>query len=170
MDRFFWKSNLQIIIPESREKSMLIKKSHEKSTIKLINGSELKGKDVILQIDTEKQYTNNGYGVYLAEVVPAEEYDRTTAEGRARQAEAELDAEIMAHKIEMEEMLAKIEAIEELLAEAQDTREGLRNAIADLQRENTALYNALQECRRIFGDLPWEIEGLLAHKIEPKEE
>lgn len=142
MDRFFWKSNLQIIIPESRGKSMLIKKSHEKSTIKLINGSELKGKDIILQIDTEKQYTNNNYGVYLAEVVPTEEYDRTTAEGRAKKAETELDAEIMAHKIEMEEMLAKIEAIEELLAEArkdarewEEAAEGLARVVEEMKEK-----------------------------------
>ena len=60
-----------------------------------------------------------------------------------------------------EEAEAKIAALEELLAEAKDAREEMRKGAAEAQKENRALYEALAECRRIFGELPPEIERLL---------
>lgn len=98
----------------------------------------------------------------LRNTVDPKEYERTTAEGRAAAAEKELADEIEAHKIEMEEAQAKIDAMEELMAEAQDAREGMRNAAAAVREENQTLYKALVECRRIFGELPPEIETLIA--------
>lgn len=116
---------------------------------------------VVLQI--EATGIRNGDGnIYLVETVDPKEYDRTTAEGRAAAAEKELDDEIEAHKIEMEEAQAKIDALEELLTEAKDAREGMRNAAAAVREENQTLYKALVECRRIFGELPSEIETLIA--------
>ena len=116
---------------------------------------------VVLQI--EATGIRNGDGnIYLVETVDPKEYERTTAEGRAAAAEKELADEIEAHKIEMEEAQAKIDAMEELLAEAQDAREGMRNAAAAVREENQTLYKALVECRRIFGELPPEIETLIA--------
>lgn len=116
---------------------------------------------VVLQIEATGIRNEDG-NIYLVETVDPKEYDRTTAEGRAAAAEKELDDEIEAHKIEMEEAQAKIDALEELLTEAKDAREGMRNAAAAVREENQTLYKALVECRRIFGELPPEIETLIA--------
>ena len=137
-------------------------KTHEKSRIYPVRGSYAAEeiKEIVLQMEPTQLQSNGNY-VYLVETVSREEYNRTTAEGRAAAAEAELAAEIEAHKIEMDEAQAKIAALEELLDEAQDAREQLRNANRTVHEENTVLYNALCECRRIFGDLPPEIDNLL---------
>ena len=137
-------------------------KTHEKSRIYPVRGSYAAEeiKEVVLQMEPTQLQSNGNY-IYLVETVSKEEYNRTTAEGRAAAAEAELAAEIEVHKIEMNEAQAKIAALEELLAEAQDVREQLRNANRTVHEENTVLYNALCECRRIFGDLPPEIDNLL---------
>ena len=100
--------------------------------------------------------------VYLVETVDPEDYDRKTAEGRAAEAEKSLQEEIEANKIETEEAEAKIAALEELLAEAKDAREGMRKARERTLNENQKLYSAIVECRRIFGELPKEIEDLIA--------
>ena len=137
-------------------------KTHEKSRIYPVRGSYAAEeiKEIVLQMEPTQLQSNGNY-VYLVETVSREEYNRTTAEGRAAAAEAELAAEIEAHKIEMDEAQAKIAALEELLDEAQDAREQLRNANRTVHEENTVLYNALCECLRIFGDLPPEIDNLL---------
>ena len=137
-------------------------KTHEKSRIYPVKGTaHAKGiTEVVLQME-QAPLTSANEIVYLVETVSETEYNRTTAEGRAAAAEAELAAEIEAHKIEMDEAQAKIAALEELLDEAQDAREQLRNANRTVHEENTVLYNALCECRRIFGDLPPEIDNLL---------
>ena len=137
-------------------------KTHEKSRIYPVRGSFAAEEitDIVLQMEATGFLSEGNY-VYLVETVSKEEYDRTTAEGRAAEAEAELAAEIEAHKTEMDEAQAKIDALEELLAEAQDKNERLRNANRTAHGENTVLYNALCECQRIFGDLPPEIDNLL---------
>lgn len=138
-------------------------KTHEKSRIRVVAGT-LKAdglSGVVLQIEATGIRNEDG-NIYLVETVDPKEYDRTTAEGRAAAAEKELDDEIEAHKIEMEEAQAKIDALEELLTEAKDAREGMRNAAAAVREENQTLYKALVECRRIFGELPPEIETLIA--------
>lgn len=139
-------------------------KSHEKSRFEVMNGTQVENTErIVIQIEEEKLYTNGrGMACFLCETVDPKEYDRTTAEGRATAAEKELAAEIEAHKIKMEEAQAKIDALEELLAEAKDAREGMRNAAAAVREENQTLYKALVECRRIFGELPPEIETLIA--------
>lgn len=98
-------------------------KTHEKSRIYPVvstNSAKTIG-GVVLQMEATAYTSNNNY-VYLVEVVSEEEYNRTTAEGRAAAAEAELAAEIEAHKTEMDEAQAKIDALEELLTEAQDKK------------------------------------------------
>lgn len=138
-------------------------KTHEKSRFEVMDEYAIKDETrVILQIAEEKlrEYGETTY--FVCETVAMEEYDRITAEGRAAAAEKELADEIEAHKIEMEEAQAKIDALEELLAEAKDAREGMRNAAAAVREENQTLYKALVECRRIFGELPPEIETLIA--------
>lgn len=137
-------------------------KTHEKSRIYPVRGAFAAEEitDIVLQMEATGVLSEGNY-VYLVETVSKEEYDRTTAEGREAAAEAELAAEIEAHKMEMDEAQAKIDALEELLAEAQDKNERLRNANRTAHGENTVLYNALCECRRIFGDLPPEIDNLL---------
>lgn len=139
-------------------------KTHEKSRFEVLNGNDVRDtKRIVVQIGEEKLYTNPvGMACFLCETVDPEDYNRTTAEGRAAEAEKSLREEIEAHKIEMEEAEAKIAALEELLEEAKDAREEMRKGAAEVQKENGALYEALVECRRIFGELPKEIEDLIA--------
>lgn len=137
-------------------------KTHEKSEIVLINGKELSNdENVILQIDTTAQYQNGNYGVYIAEIVDRNEYDRTTAEGRAEAAEKRLEDEMNAHKIEIGEMEAKAEALEEMLEQQRDWTREKEVEVIRIGEENQKLYEALVECKRIFGLLPTEIEKLL---------
>lgn len=139
-------------------------KTHEKSRFEVLNGTNVRNtKRIVVQIGEEKLYTNPaGMACFLCETVDPEDYNRTTAEGRAAEAEKSLQEEIEAHKIETEEAQAKIDALEELLEEARDAREGMKNAAAAVREENKTLYKALVECRRIFGELPPEIETLIA--------
>lgn len=140
-------------------------KTHEKSRFEVLNGNNVRDTSrIVVQIGEKKLYTNpSGMACFLCETVDPKEYNRTTAEGRATAAEKELADEIEAHKIEMEEAQAKINALEELLAEAQEAREGMRNVVAAVREENQTLYKTLVECRRIFGELPPEIETLIAN-------
>lgn len=139
-------------------------KTHEKSRFEVLNGTNVRDtKRIVVQIGEEKLYTNPaGMACFLCETVDPEDYNRTTVEGRAAEAEKSLQEEIEAHKIETEEAQAKIDALEELLEEARDAREGMKNAAAAVREENKTLYKALVECRRIFGELPPEIETLIA--------
>lgn len=138
-------------------------KTHEKSRIRPVRGTNAVNniKEIIIQLETTER-TSDGNMVYLVETVDPEDYDRKTAEGRAAEAEKSLQEEIEANKIETEEAEAKIAALEELLAEAKDAREGMRKARERTLNENQKLYSAIVECRRIFGELPKEIEDLIA--------
>lgn len=138
-------------------------KTHEKSRIRPVRGTNAVNniKEIIIQLETAER-TNDGNIVYLVETVDPEDCDRKTAEGRAAEAEKSLQEEIEANKIETEEAEAKIAALEELLAEAKDAREGMRKARERTLNENQKLYSAIVECRRIFGELPKEIEDLIA--------
>lgn len=66
-------------------------KTHEKSRIYAVVGTDnVKNiEKVVLQMEATGQ-TSGGYLIYLVETVAAEDYDRTTAEGRAAAAEKEL--------------------------------------------------------------------------------
>ena len=138
-------------------------KTHEKSRIRPARGTNTVNniKEIVIQLEATG-IISDGSMIYLIETVDPKDYKRTTAEGRAAEAEKSLQEEIEAHKIEMEEAEAKIAALEELLAETKDAREGMRKGAAKVQKENRALYEALVECRRIFGELPKEIEDLMA--------
>lgn len=109
-------------------------KTHEKSRFEVMNGKAIKESGrIVIQVAEEKLYTNaSGMACFLCETVDPEDYNRTTAEGRAAEAEKSLQEEIEAHKIEMEEAEAKIAALEELLAEAKDAREEMRKGAAEV--------------------------------------
>lgn len=113
-------------------------KTHEKSRFEVLSGTNVRDtKRIVVQIGEEKLYTNPaGMACFLCETVDPEDYNRTTAEGRAAEAEKSLQEEIEAHKIETEEAQAKIDALEELLEKARDTREGMKNAAAAVREEN----------------------------------
>ena len=68
-----------------------MKKTHEKSRIYTVTRTaKLKNPEkVVLQIEATGQRNTDGF-IYLVESVDAEDYDRTTAEGRAAAAEKEL--------------------------------------------------------------------------------
>ena len=69
-----------------------MKKTHEKSRIYTVTGTaRLKNpENVVLQIEATGQRNGDGF-IYLVESVAMEDYDRTTAEGRAAAAEKELE-------------------------------------------------------------------------------
>lgn len=146
-------------------------KTHEKSRFEVLNGEHIRDtKRIVVQIGEEKLYTNPaGMACFLCETVNPEDYNRTTAEGRAAEAEKSLQEEIEAHKIEMEEAEAKIEALEELLEQARDAGGNYRRKLDEAAQENAELRKALIECRRIFGELPPEIERLLNNEEGEKD-
>lgn len=64
-------------------------KTHEKSRFEVLNERNVRDTSrIVVQIGDEKTYTNSCGTVYfLCETVAPEDYDRTTAEGRAAEAE-----------------------------------------------------------------------------------
>lgn len=143
-------------------------KTHEKSRFEVLNERNVRDTSrIVVQIGDEKTYTNScGTAYFLCETVAQQDYNRTTAEGRAAEAEKCLRDEIEAHRLEMEGAEAKIAALEELLAQTRDERDKAREDARRSEEENTAFYAALVECERIFGGLPPEIERLYKDEAE----
>lgn len=143
-------------------------KTHEKSQFEILSGNTIeKPGRIIVQIGEDKLYTNShGMAVFLCETVEPEEFNRTTLEGRLEDLQSEYNSECEAHAIETEEAMAKIDAMEELLAQERDSKREINASMDRVIEDNKALYNALQECRRIFGNLPQEIEKLLEGELD----
>lgn len=112
---------------------------------------------------------SGGYLIYLVETVAAEDYDRTTAEGRATAAEKELKEYKEAFSKTTDNLNAEKEALEELLEQERDAGRNYRRRLDEAAQENAELYKALAECRRIFVELPPEIERLLNDKEGEKD-
>jgi sulfatase maturation enzyme AslB (radical SAM superfamily) len=132
-----------------------MKKTHEKSRIYTVVGTaKLKNPEkVVLQIEATGQRNGDGF-IYLVETVSAEDYDRTTAEKELKEyKEAFFET--------TDNLNAEKEALEELLEQARDAGRDYRRKLDEATQENAELYKALTECRRIFGELPPEIERLL---------
>lgn len=142
-------------------------KTHEKSRIRPVCGTRsVKAiEDIIIQLEITGQISD-GHMIYLVETVPPVDYDRTTAEGRAAAAEAELEAETEAHKIEMDEAEAKINALEEMLAQARDERDKHREDARQSKEKIAAFCDAFMEYKWVFGSLPPEIERLYKDETE----
>lgn len=147
-----------------------MKKTHEKSRIYAVVGTDnVKNmKNVVLQMEATGQISG-GYLIYLVETVTAEDYDRTTAEGRAAAAEKELEEYKKAFFETTDNLNAEKEALEELLTQARDAGRNYRKKLDVAMEEYTELYKALAECRRIFGELPPEIERLLNNEEGEKD-
>jgi sulfatase maturation enzyme AslB (radical SAM superfamily) len=98
-----------------------MKKTHEKSRIYTVTGTaKLKNPEkVVLQIEATGQRNTDGF-IYLVESVDAEDYDSTTAEGRAAAAEKELKEYKEAFFETTDNLNAEKEALEELLEQARD--------------------------------------------------
>lgn len=139
-----------------------MKKTHEKSSIYAVTGTDsVKNiKKTVLQMEATGQ-TSGGMLVYLVETVAAEDYDRTTAEGRAAAAEKELKEYKEAFFETTDNLNAEKEALEELLEQERDAGRNCRRKLNEAAQEYAELRKALIECRRIFGELPPEIEKLL---------
>lgn len=147
-----------------------MKKTHEKSRIYTVAGTaKLKNpKKVVLQIEATGQRNNDGF-IYLVESVAAEDYDRTAAEGRAAAAEKELKEYKEAFFETTDNLNAEKEALEELLEQERDTGRNYRKKLNEAAQEYAELRKALIECRRIFGELPPEIERLLNNEEGEKD-
>lgn len=147
-----------------------MKKTHEKSRIYTVTGTaKLKNPEkVVLQIEATGQRNNDGF-IYLVESVTAEDYDRTAAEGRAAAAEKELKEYKEAFFETTDNLNAEKEALEELLEQERDTGRNYRRKLDEAVQEYAELRKALIECRRIFGELPPEIERLLNNEEGEKD-
>lgn len=148
-----------------------MKKTHEKSRIYTVAGTaKLKNPEkVVLQIEATGQRNGDGF-IYLVESVAAEDYDRTTAEGRAAAAEKELEEYKKEFSETTDNLNAEKEALEELLEQARDAGGNYRRKLDEAAQENAELRKALTECRRIFGELPPEIERLLNNEEGEKKQ
>lgn len=146
-----------------------MKKTHEKSSIYAVTGTDsVKNiKKTVLQMEATG-HTSGGMLVYLVEPVAAEDYDRTTAEGRAA-AEKELKEYKEAFFETTDNLNAEKEALEELLEQERDAGRNYRRKLDEAVQEYAELYKALIECRRIFGELPPEIERLLNNEEGEKD-
>lgn len=147
-----------------------MKKTHEKSRIYTVTGTaRLKNpENVVLQIEATGQRNGDGF-IFLVESVAVEDYDRTTAEGRAAAAEKELE-ECKKELFETTDNLnAEKEVLEELLEQALTARSNYRRKLDEAAQKNAELRRALIECRRIFGELPPEIERLLNNEEGEKD-
>lgn len=145
-------------------------KTHEKSRIYAVAGTDnVKniGK-VVLQIEATGQRNGDGF-IYLVESVAVEDYDRTTAEGWAAAAEKELEEYKKEFFETTDNLNAEKEALEELLEQTRDAGRDYRRKLDEATQENAELYKALAECRRIFGELPPEIERLLNNEEGEKD-
>ena len=147
-----------------------MKKTHEKSSIYAVTGTDsVKNiKKTVLQMEATG-HTRGGMLVYLVETVAAEDYDRTTAEGRAAAAEKELEEYKKEFFETTDNLNAEKEALEELLEQARDAGGNYRRKLDEAVQENAELRKALIECRRIFGELPPEIERLLNNEEGEKD-
>ena len=147
-----------------------MKKTHEKSRIYTVVGTaKLKNTEkVVLQIEATGQRNGDGF-IYLVESVAVEDYDRTTAEGRAAAAEKELKEYKEAFYETTDNLNAEKEALEELLEQERDAGRNYRRKLDEAVQEYAELYKALIECRRIFGELPPEIERLLNNEDGEKD-
>lgn len=147
-----------------------MKKTHEKSCIYTVVGTaKLKNPEkVVLQIEATGQRNGDGF-IYLVESVAAEDYDRTTAEGRAAAVEKELKEYKEAFFETTDNLNAKKEALEELLEQERDVGRNYRRKLDEAAREYAELRKTLIECRRIFGELPPEIERLLNNEEGEKD-
>ena len=139
-----------------------MKKTHEKSSIYAVTGTDsVKNiKKTALQMEATG-HTSGGMLAYLVETVATEDYDRTTAEGRAAAAEKELKEYKEAFFETTDNLNAEKEALEELLEQERDAGRNCRRKLNEAAQEYAELRKALIECRRIFGELPPEIEKLL---------
>ena len=142
-------------------------KTHEKSCIQPVAGTlNVKNTEkVVLQIEATGQKNADGF-IYLVETVNVKDYDRTTAEGRAAAAEEELKEYKKTLSETMDNLNAEKEALEELLAQSHEDGDKFRMKFYKAKEEGERLYKALVECRRIFGELPREIEEMLKIKGE----
>lgn len=147
-----------------------MKKTHEKSSIYAVTGTgNVKNiKKTVLQMEATG-HTSGGMLVYLVETVAAEDYDRTTAEGRAAAAEKELKEYKEAFFETTDNLNAEKEALEELLEQERDVGRNYRRKLDEAAQEYAELRKALIECRRIFGELPPEIERLLNNEEGEKD-
>lgn len=145
-------------------------KTHEKSRIYAVVGTEnVKNiEKVVLQMEATGQMSS-GYLIYLVETVSVEDYDRTAAEGRAAAAEKELKEYKETFSETTDNLNAEKEALEELLEQERDAGRNYRRKLDEAAQENAELYKALTERRRIFVELPPEIERLLNDKEGEKD-
>lgn len=129
-------------------------KIHEKSSFEYCRADcldtlQVQGR-VILQIEQCERIDEGLKQMVIVETVCQTDYEKTTTETQIYEAYERA-----------EEAQARSEAFEEMLEQQRDWTRKKEVEIIRIGEENQKLYEALVECRRIFGTLPTEIEQLL---------
>lgn len=129
-------------------------KIHEKSSFEYCRADyldtlQVQGR-VILQIEQCERIDEKMKQMVIVETVCQAEHEKTTTETQICEAYERA-----------EEAQARSEAFEEMLEQQRDWTREKEVEVIRIGEENQKLYEALVECRRIFGTLPTEIEELL---------
>lgn len=138
-----------------------MKKSHEKSEIVRRNNFDTLDKlsengYVVLQVETMDQKSG-----YLCEYVRKNEYDRTTAEGRAEEAEKKLNDERAAYEEKIKNLTSHAHA-------ATETAHQYGDKLNDLERENRNLRAVIAEIEEC-GSIPESARCMMQDIEEGKE-
>ena len=138
-----------------------MKKSHEKSIIAYSGYFNMladltENGYVILQVEDLGEKRG-----YLCEYVGKDKYDRTTAEGRAEEAEKKLNDERAAHEEEIRYLVANADA-------AMETAYQYRDKLDGLQRENRDLRAVIAEIEE-YGSIPESARCMMQDIEEGKE-
>ncbi len=138
-----------------------MKKSHEKSEIVRRNNFDTLDKlsengYIVLQVETMDQKSG-----YLCEFVRKSDYDRTTAEGRAEEAEKKLNDERAAYEEEIRNLVANADA-------AMETAYQHRDKLNSLERENRDLRAVIAEIEE-YGSIPESARCMMQDIEEGKE-
>lgn len=137
-------------------------KTHEKSRFETMSNPQLdETKRIVLQISDRPVYVNTyGRNMFLTETVAAEDYKRTTAEGRAAAAEKELLQKIGEYEKQISELE---EGYKELTVSAMDEQRRRSEAIESFIKErekNNRLRKILDGIHSFMGSWPPEIDDL----------
>lgn len=123
-------------------------KTHEKSRFEALSSEAVRNSErIIVQIGENKLHSNPaGLAVFLCETVAIEDYYHETIEGQLE---------------ELDNQQVKADALEELLEQSKDNTKRIADRLDRVNAENKKLFEALQECEHIFGELPKEIKELM---------
>ena len=137
-------------------------KTHEKSRFETMSGPQLdETKRIVLQISDRPAYVNtHGRNMFLTETVAAEDYERTTAEGRAASAEKELLQKIGEYEKQISELEEGYKELTESAMNEQRRRSEAIESFIKEREKNNRLRKILDGIHLFMGSWPPEIDDL----------